>query len=160
MPPTLLSVFGHPGARINLTEIGASPKGAIVMAAGETAPALATRKVAALQNWHAATDAASRGNRNLLQYAAGIAALLGISAGSGGVFAVAESLNKSSQGNSPWWAIAILVGVAAFAGTAGIVMLFFLLRAYVLRRTSENEADGYLRELIGMDPDRFWPKAE
>jgi len=50
---------------------------------------LAKRKVDALQNWHAATDGASRSNRNLLQYAAGIAALLGISAGSGGVFAIA-----------------------------------------------------------------------
>jgi len=117
-------------------------------------------KVAALQNWHVATDAASRRNRNLLQYAAGIAALLGISAGSGGVFAVAESLQSTSRGGSPWWAVAILAGVAAFAAVAGLVMLFFLLKAYVQRRSAEDEADGYLRELIGMDPDRFWPKSD
>ena len=130
------------------------------MAQSDTSPEQAKRKAAALQNWHMASDAASRSNRNLLQYAAGIAALLGISAGSGGVFAVAESLQSTSRGGSPWWAAAILAGVAAFAAVAGLVMLFFLLKAYVQRRSAEDEADRYLRELIEMDPDRFWPTSD
>ena len=47
--------------------------------------------VQALQGWQIAKERANRANRDLLRFAAGITAVLGILAGSGGIFAVASS---------------------------------------------------------------------
>jgi hypothetical protein len=118
------------------------------------------KQVAALRNWHRATEAADRSNRDLLQYGAGIAALLGISAGSGGVFAVAQSLNNADTGGSPWWALTILVGVLIIAFVAGAVMAGLLVQSYGRRESAERDADEALAELIALGPEHFWPKAE
>ena len=64
--------------------------------------------VVALQGWHKAKEAATRYNRNLLQYGATVAAALGIEAGSGGIIAIANSLPKTAEesGNTlPTWAL-------------------------------------------------------
>ena len=121
---------------------------------------LTKKQVAALQAWRKATDVAERSNRDLLQYGAGIAALLGISAGSGGVFAVAESLHGAETGGSPWWALAILVVVLVIAFVASAVMAGLLVQAYNRRESAERAADAALLELIGLGPEHFWPKAE
>jgi len=62
--------------------------------------------VQGLRGWTRAKEAASRYNRNLLQFGAGIAAVLGIEAGSGGIFALANSIVDTGNGGSlPWWAL-------------------------------------------------------
>jgi len=53
-----------------------------------------------------------------------------------------------------------VVGEVAFAFAAGMMLAVLLSKAYARRRSAEDEADGYLRELIGMDPDRFWPAGD
>jgi hypothetical protein len=121
---------------------------------------LTKRQVEALRAWRKATDVAERSNRDLLQYGAGIAALLGISAGSSGVFSVAESLQGAESGGSPWWALAILAIVLVVAFVASGVMAALLVQAYSRRESAEGDADAALSELIGLDPEHFWPKAE
>src|SRR5207248_652263 len=79
---------------------GGSKGDTMAMAAVQAAERPDPGKVEALQGWRLAQEAASRSNRNLLQYGAGIAAILGIAAGSGGILAVANSLQKAQQGAS------------------------------------------------------------
>lgn len=55
--------------------------------------------VSELQGWHRAKDQATRYNRNLLQYAAAIAAVFGIGAGGGGIIAVAGALSQIDEGS-------------------------------------------------------------
>ncbi len=118
--------------------------------------------VPALQGWHRAKDEASRYNRNLLQYAAGIAAVLGIGAGSGGLFAVAGALIRTEETSRslPDWAFVILVVAGIVVGVLSLILLAFLAIAFSRRRTAEQHADGYLARLIEVDPDRSWSKDE
>ncbi len=118
--------------------------------------------VPALQGWHRAKEEARRYNRNLLQYAAGIAAVLGIGAGSGGLFAVAGALIRTEETSRslPDWAFVILVIAGSVVGVLSIILLAFLGIAFFRRRKAEQDADGYLARLIEVDPDRFWSKEE
>ena len=105
-----------------------------------------------LQGWHRAKEAASRHNRNLLQYGATIAGALGIETGSGGVISVA-----SAVGTLPWW------GPLQFMGTTLIMVVIGVVGpvlAYRLRSDAEKEVEGYAIQLIALRPDRFLPDAD
>jgi hypothetical protein len=121
-----------------------------------------TQLSAELRGWHLAKEAASRHNRNLLQYGAGIAAVLGIEAGSGGVFAIANGLTKvgGASASLPWWTWVILGGVSIVAGTTFAILVGFLVRAFLLRRAAEQKADDHLAKVIALAPDRFLPREE
>ncbi len=118
--------------------------------------------VSALQGWHRAKDQATRYNRNLLQYAAAIAAVLGIGAGGGGIIAVAGALSQIDEGSQSVadWAKWILVVVAIVVSTASVILVSLLVRAFRLRRAAEYLADEHLAKLIDLQPDHFFPEAE
>jgi hypothetical protein len=109
-----------------------------------------------LQSWHESRNKAIRRNRNLLQYAAGVAALLGISAGSGGIFALADAVNVNGSEVGILNAVLILVIVASI-GLAAVLMVL-LVQAFFGRLRSEAEADRHLRQLIELKPDLFWTR--
>jgi hypothetical protein len=109
-----------------------------------------------LSAWRVARQQARRANRNLLQYAGSFAALIGIGAGTGGVFAMAKAVNKSTETQIvPGWALmAALVVASIFA--VGLLLLIW--SAYRTRRTAERHADEHLRHLISIRPHHFLPK--
>ena len=112
-----------------------------------------------LQRWHLAREAASRHNRDLLQYGAAFAAVLGIEAGSGGILAVATAL--TSDGDSlPTEVGAILLAVLAIGVVFAVVSGALLIGAFRRRRAAERRADNSLENLIGHAPERFLPKEE
>ena len=80
--------------------------------------------VTTLREWRGAREAASRSNRNLLQYGAAFAALMGILTGVGGVVAVAMSVaeNNSRDAQFGFWFLGLVV-----AGMILGVMLALLL---------------------------------
>ena len=111
--------------------------------------------VPAMKGWRLAKERARRYNRNLLQYAGGIVALVGIGSGTGAVVAVAQGLGENLD--LPWWAYVIIGGVV------GLIFLFlsiFLLRAFWLRGEAERDVADHLSKLIEIDPDRFWSSEE
>lgn len=112
--------------------------------------------VSALQAWQKARDAANRYNRNLLQYAASIAAVLGIGAGSGGIFAVADSLPEA-QGDI---AVIGLVASVAVAGGIAAPILLLLVGTFWKRGRAERDAASRMDELIAINPERFPAGAE
>jgi hypothetical protein len=120
------------------------------------------RLITELQGWHTAREAAGRYHRNLLQYAGGIAAVLGIGAGSGGVFAVAGSLARANDESQslPYWAAIVLMVVAGIAALASVFLMALLIHAFRQRRRAEATADSHLAELIGLRPERFLPSGE
>lgn len=112
--------------------------------------------VVELSGWRVARQAARRANRNLLQYAASFAALIGIGAGAGGVFAMAEAVNKST-------ATQVVPGIALLAALLiasvfAIGLLLLIASAYRNRRAAERRADEHLRRLISARPHHFMPK--
>jgi hypothetical protein len=112
-----------------------------------------------LQGYQLAKEQASRCNRNLLQYGAAIATILGISAGSGSIFALAESVGQTEgTGGLPSWAVGMLVGELMIVGLLMLVLLTVLYRTFSKRDQAEREADNYLSTLIALGPDRYWPK--
>ncbi len=58
-------------------------------------------RITELQGWHREKEAASRHNRNLLQYAGALALVLGIGGGSGGFLAVGLALWKARATTEP-----------------------------------------------------------
>ena len=62
-----------------------------------------------LQGFQLAKARAERCNRNLLQYGAAIATLLGISAGTGSMLALADSMSKAESRPLPEWAQLTLI---------------------------------------------------
>ena len=110
--------------------------------------------VPALQGWHLAKERARRYNRNLLQYAAGVVAILGIGSGTGAVIAVAQGLerNQDTDGVS---SLVILI-IAAVVAAIALPFIFFLARAFRLRGDAERDVAAHLSTLIALDPDRFW----
>jgi hypothetical protein len=135
------------------------PSGAFEAAEGAVSPAL----VWELQGWHLAKEAASRHNRNFLQYAAGLAAVLGINVGGGGMLAIAKSLREASGRpdgptvsflplNTPidWiLAVAMLVGAA---------LLLLVTWTFMRRQAAEGRAERHLERLIALAPQWFEPK--
>jgi hypothetical protein len=108
-----------------------------------------------LQGWHRAKEAASRNNRNLLQYGAMIAGALGIEAGSSGVIAVASSL-----GTLPWWGPVQFMGTTLIMIGIAVVGAVLALRAYQQRSEAEKAVEQYAIQLIALRPDRFLPDAD
>ena len=113
--------------------------------------------VEAVQAWNRAKEESIRCNRNLLQYGAGIAAVLGIGSGSGGVFAVADKLNVNGL------PIGALVGLGVLGGVLclGFVVLSYLIvEAFTRREAAERKADDSQTRVIALAPSRFLPEAE
>ncbi len=107
-----------------------------------------------MQGWRLAKERARRYNRNLLQYAGGVVALLGIGSGTAAVAAVAQGLGELDL---PWEAI---VSIAAVVGLVFLFLSIFLLRAFWLRGEAERDVAEHLSKLIALDPDRFWSSEE
>ena len=112
-----------------------------------------------LRGYHLAREEATRHNRNLLQYGAAIATALGIGAGSGSIFALADSVAKTQDSavSLPDWAVALLAGLVAILALAVVVLLFLLYGTFMLRRRAEQDMDTHLSRLIDADPARYWP---
>ena len=122
-----------------------------------------TEVVHELQAWHLAREAASRCNRNLLQYAAGLAAVLGISAGGGGMIAVANSLGATrlpvGDGSESLVSMDTLIGWIVVATiVVGLVLLILLILTFRERQASEHQTDDHLKKLIALAPRWFEPK--
>jgi Na+/phosphate symporter len=112
--------------------------------------------VTELQRWHRAREAAKRHNRNLLQYGAGLTAVLGINIGTGGMLALADSLAETQQEATqlPWWAAA----VAALSILAGIFLVVLLVQAFHARQEADRNAEIHLEMLIALAPEWFQPR--
>ncbi|MBI4298703.1 MAG: hypothetical protein HY666_02985 [Chloroflexi bacterium] len=108
-----------------------------------------------VSDWYIANEAAKRYDRNLLQYGGAMAAIVGVFGGSGGVFAIAISVQQAEF--LPLWLIwaDLAIGSILFV-MLGILLLYSLLR----RRTCENEAEKSLKQIIAEDYKRFLPGAE
>ena len=115
-------------------------------------------EIADLQAWHRAKEHARRFNRNLLQYAGALAAILGIGGSAGSVLALAISVLEKNQGVDDWM-IGLLAAVGVFVGVIAVPLIFYLVRAFRLRLTAEVDANEALDRLIARDPSRFWPQA-
>ena len=109
-----------------------------------------------LQGWHRAKERARRYNRNLLQYAAALTALLGIGGGSGAVAAVGISVAEL-KGKTADWVLVIAIVVAVVVALIALVLIYLLIRAFRLRRDADVDAINFLASLIERDPERFWP---
>ncbi len=126
-------------------------------------------KITELQGWHREKEAASRHNRNLLQYAGALAAVLGIQAGSGGIFAIAIALMNAGPSLPDWlpsipqWVTSlpeavkwVFVGVGIAGAAAPVALLvIFLIRALRYRQEAERQADDHRHNLIAIDPTLF-----
>lgn len=113
--------------------------------------------VEALQGWHRSKEAATRYNRNLLQYGAMIAAAVSIESGYGGVMAVANSIAVAGL---PWWVPFQLVALSLIAAVVVVIGVILVLRAYRLRHTAERDAEDYREKLIALRPEHFLPDSD
>ena|SRR5437763_15423594 len=114
--------------------------------------------VRALQGWQIAKERANRANRDLLQFAAGITAVLGIVAGSGGIFAVATAVTPT-QG-AQLFSIDVLKTLMAVGFALAAVLALMLVGSFQKRRREEHTMDEFLTSLIALRPDAFLPKFE
>jgi hypothetical protein len=142
--------------RINLPDAGG-----LVDAIAEVA--IRRQWVTELAAWKLAVERAGRYNRNLLQYGASIAAFLGISAGGGGILALAKAVTMT-QGEKAGQLlsvealqIVIALGVVGLIGAA--VLCFLLYRAFRARSSAEADADEHLETLVRLRPENFVPSA-
>ena len=115
---------------------------------GRRAPELALHRadpeeIAQFKEWLIAKELVNRCNRNLLQYSAGLAVLLGIGGATTGVFALADSLGKGTQRSLGWVHHGALLLGFALAVILGALVLESLAR----RRRAERDADERLRQL-------------
>jgi hypothetical protein len=101
-----------------------------------------------LQDWRAAEDQAARQNRNLMQYAAAAATVLGIGGGSGGLFAVADSLVRTGKDPIPSWLYAVVLGVTLIAAC---LLSMMAVAAMKLRGDAEDTSRLALHDLIQID---------
>jgi len=103
------------------------------------------------KEWLIAKERVNRRNRNALQYAAGLTALLGIGGATTGVFALASSVART--GNRPAGPLEIY---ALGAGIVlAVVLVVLILKSLAGRRRAEREADERLRRL---PDDLFWSR--
>ena len=115
--------------------------------------------VTALQGWHHANERAARFNRNLMQFAGGLAALLGISGGSAAVAATGISVERLGDGAARWVVFGFATAIAIVIALTALTLVYQMLRAYRLRLQAEVSAGRFLDSLIRQDPERFWPDA-
>lgn len=107
--------------------------------------------------WNAAKAKAERANRNLLQYGGALAAMLGISAGSSGIWAIVKAM-PSSDFLEPF----VPCFVAAFCGAGLFVGILFLglVNSFRNRGKFERQADEYFAQIVKLYPERFLPKSD
>ena len=107
-------------------------------------------------DWQIAKDRATRYNRNLLQFGAAIAGVVGIFAGSAGVFAMAQRIQPTAA-NSLTYTLACLTaaGIVFF-----LILLIGLVGSFNARNRYEKIAEETLRQIVLHDPDRFLPNKE
>ena len=106
--------------------------------------------------YYQAREDARRYNRNLLQYAGAIAAVIGIGSGSGGIIAVANALN--TDGDAIVSGVNVLYVLLA-AGSLALLLAFPLGWASWQRGRAEGRKDDQLIKLMVIDPD-FNPPQE
>src|SRR4029453_9222519 len=98
--------------------------------------------VQALQGWQIARERSSRPNRNLLQFGAGITAVLGLVAGSGGLFGVANALTTTE--GSQLFPLDLLKVFMVIGFVLAVVLGLLLVGAFRERRQQEHTMDDYL----------------
>ena len=138
-----------------------------------------------LAQWRLSFERANRCNRDLMQYAAATAALLGIGAGSGGLAMLAKSVERPVQqaaSQSPpmptaslpptvptampttvataqAWAEPVLSAVIVVCIAGAILLILGLAYTFLQRLRAEREADDHLDKLVRAKPENFLPKA-
>ena len=107
--------------------------------------------------WNTAKAQADRANRNLLQYGGGLAAMLGISAGSSGIWAIVKAMPSGSAFVDQF----MYCFAGAFCGASAFVGILFLglVNSFRRRGMFEKQADEYFAQLVKLYPDRFLPKS-
>ncbi len=143
----------------------ASPEPSVTVQNGHRAdgtPSVAEPWIAELRAWKLSIEHAERANRNLRQHAAGIAALLGIQAGSGGVFALAQAVTVAGEKSQfvPDEVMRVLIVAGAAGAALSLSLGALLVGAFRARRSAEAEADKHLARLIEAKPLHFLPKAQ
>ena len=108
--------------------------------------------ISGLQGWHLAREKANRRNRNMLQYAAGVAALVGVGSGTGGINQVAKALSaqKDVVVDLGW-----MQSLAFFEVAGAVALIVPLVFAYLQRRAAEQDMERHLARLIALVPSRF-----
>jgi protein-S-isoprenylcysteine O-methyltransferase Ste14 len=104
-----------------------------------------------VREWHIAREKADRLNRNLLQYGAAMAAVIGVFGASGGVFALAFSVQREGAElplGIVWTTVAI--GLLLFVILGG-----FLISAFRERGKREREVEEKFEQISREDPDAF-----
>ena len=104
-----------------------------------------------VREWHIAREKADRLNRNLLQYGAAMTAVIGVFGASGGVVALAFSVQKDG-GDLPLgivWAI-VAIGLLLF-----VILGAFLISAFRDRGKCEEDAEEKLGHISREDPGAF-----
>ncbi|NUP08342.1 MAG: hypothetical protein HOW73_20015 [Polyangiaceae bacterium] len=102
----------------------------------------APRTATSLADWLIANDRVSRCNRDLLQYASMLAALLGIAGATGGVLQLAKSMRGTS-----WSRIEIAAFAVVFGLTVGLFVAVVV--SWLKRDLAQRKAEQELRRLPG-----------
>lgn len=116
--------------------------------------------VSDLAAWKVLTERADHLNRNLVQYAASIAAALGISTGSGGVFALAQAVAQKTSEELSAFLTGFIEVVSGVAAAMTLVLLALLISTYRARARTEHDAAEHLKALIAAKPDHFLAEAK
>ena len=107
--------------------------------------------------WNIARGKAERANRNLLQYGGALAGMLGISAGSSGIWAIVKAMPNGCDFLDRFY----YCFVGAFCGASIFLGFLFLglVASFRKRGQYELEAEQYLKKIIALYPERFLPKS-
>lgn len=130
----------------------ASSKDAAEVATSNVASAAPDQDSDPRVEYYVAREDAKRHNRNLLQFAGGIAAVTGISSGSGGILYVANALATDSASGSEVVHPDVFGWILGIAICAVIVLAVGLFVAYRKRGTAESKAAKHLGALMRSDP--------
>lgn len=118
-----------------------------------------------LKGWLRAREEANRYNRNLLQYAAGVAAAFGVGAGSGGILAVSNALTQDGIGaleiaSFLFWVFGSVFTLSYLSMVIAAILAVLLVFAFFRRRAAEKEVTTHLENLIVLLPYHFLPAKE
>ncbi len=105
--------------------------------------------IKARADWYEARDEARRADRNLLQYAGAMAAVIGIGSGSGGILAIANALDDSTGALIPEW---VFFAILAAATATVILLVVPLVATLRLRGDAEDLMRTRLRPALQEDP--------
>ena len=108
-------------------------------------------------------ELADRANRNMMQFGAATAAILGIGAALVGLLATADAIvinAADSNGEPPneirLFVMYLVVGIFAISLVSALLTVF----AYTIRGRAENRAAKHLNTLILLEPKSFLPNSE